>query len=779
MKRLLFILIALIQCVNVWGQDDLTLTKCEAYLPSVLLDNTVLKESVVNEFLKDSSYGQAGKAPSAKKYWVVYSDRADNKTYRNSNGTAAYKTVGWNEELRIARISGKYALVYSEPNAKVKWPNISKDAIAMGWIPMDNLLLWDTCLADDKGIFYKALVCRNVDAGNDTSSGKVGKRYLHPTLQSRSLDMDAGVRFYFIMKRDKGGKVLLATQDNVNGVSSKVLYGWLSPNAYIAWNQRSCIEPTWDIEDVEYLASKRAEAQIYDDEGDLASSWQFAEKAGDDDDKYRMAPGMLRFPILDGTTETKYECSSFGAQDIAVDERRLEILKKKQNIKLIIVIDGTRSMGKYFSSVYEAIQKGCEFFDEDKFSLQVGVVIYRDYPDGQKGLVEIFPFSRPNDTNLYNFLQKGGEYGIGSAKADLTHTEALFYGINEAIDKLKLDPSESNVMLVVGDCGNAENDPKAPTQKEIEEKIIKYEINLLSFQVRNRDAEAWDIFNTQMRTINMNTLQAKYDAISDEETKIISARRGNGFEFRNSARQDPSLIGEELFFGINRYATVGLDIDPEVLTELIRESLKTYAKVVQNQINLIVNPSYIPVSAEIKSSVGFRQNQNWLKKHGLETSTELLAFRGTTAKTYNEVVEYYKPVLFITDRELSELLRRLEPVYQVANKANSDDRKPYIDAIKALLRGFVPDLTDDDMYKMGMSAITNMIQGLNVSSAAMNGEYTLNDIAEKISKPTYRDLVNSFANKYRALKSLYDGDYKYKKEFNNAIYYWIPIEDLP
>ena len=744
-------------------------------MPRAILDNMILKESIVNNFMADPTYGQVGKEPSSKKYWIVYSDRADNNTYVAPGSTRVYKTLGWNEPLRIARISGKYALVYVEPNKKVKWPKISPDAICMGWIPMDHLLLWDTCLADDKGILYKALVCRNVDATQSSSSGK---RYLHPTMQSKSVSMDSGIRFYFIMKRDKGGKVLLASQNHMNGASDKVLFGWLSQSSFIPWNQRSCIEPTWDEDDVRYLACKKAAAKIYDNEGDQASTWNFQIKGGENDDyKYRMAPSMLRFPILDGTNETTYECSSFGSQDVAADERRKDIYEKLLNINFTIVIDGTKSMGKYFPAVYKAIQEGCEFFDEQKYKIKVGVVIYRDYADGEHGLVEVFPFSRPDDKNLFDFLQSGGSYGIKSAPADKTHTEALFYGINEALDKLKVRPGESNVMLIVGDCGNAANDPKGPTQKEIEEKLIKKGVNLLSFQVRNQEVEAWDLFNKQMQLINANILQAKYDDIL-KGTKVISKRRADGYEFQNSARREEGFSGAELFFGVNKYATVGTEIQPEVLTNLMKNTLKRYADVVQYQVDITVNPPVVSVSDEVKNATGFVQDRKWFEKKGLTTSTDLLAFRGTTPKYYNGEIQFYKPILFITSEELTELLRRLEPVYQVANNTNSDYRKPYIDAIKALLKSFVPELTSAQMDQMGVSNITKMIQGLNESSASMN-EYTLLEIAEKVPPQKYRTLVRDFANKYLALRTLKDAGYKYVKDFNNAKYYWIPIEYLP
>ena len=773
MKRLLSLLFVLMQCASVWGQNTILGTECKAYLPQILLDNKILKETDANKILNDPSYGQSNN--KTRRYWNVCSDREDNYTYKTPGGTEVKDTLGFNDVVRIAQIEGDYALVYKEPRKAVIWPVISSEAEAMGWIHMDNLLLWDTSLANDVGILYKALICRNVDA--KSSDNSTGKRYLHPTSTSSEFDMDSGIKFYFVMKRDKSGRVLLATQSSMSGISKQILFGWLDPSSFIPWNQRSCIEPNWHIDVVEYLASKNVYAKIYDKDGDVASNWPFVKKEGTDFYKYRWPEEILRFPILDGTNETTYECSSFGAQDIQVDEQRKAILENKKNINLLIVIDGTESMRGYYLSVYNAIQQGCEYFDRQHYKLQVGVVIYRDYGDGNNGLVEVFPFRKPNDKNLMNFLNKGGEYGIKSVN-DATPTEALFYGMNKALEMFDSKKKESNIMLVVGDCGNDSNDKKAPTQQEIQKKFIDNNVNLVSFQVHNKSHHAWGDFNTQMISINRAVLKTQYDNLYSG-TKINSKRltdNGAGFEFRNSAR----ALDTELYFGVHRYATVGSDIPASVLTTLMSNTIKDYASVVQRLIDIAVNPA--PVSKEVKESVGFKQEQNWLKKEGLEKTKDLLAFSGTTPKYYNgdSKYPYYQPILFITDIEFDELLSRLEKVYNHSKKPEPKNRIPYINAIKALYKSFVPDLTDRQMNQMGLSALTELIQGLNVSTNALS-QYTLLDIndSNKVSPSKYKELLDTFSKKYETLLNYKNGNYKYVKDFNGTKYYWIPVEDLP
>lgn len=777
MRRLILLSFLFIQASVAFGQE--LPAKCSAFLPKDLLDNTVLRESVAHSLMNDPTYGQKGNRPDERKYWIVYSDRDANKTYTTPGGDKRHSLLRFNEPLRIAKITGDYALVYKEPNKRATWPRISADAECKGWIHMDNLLLWDSCLADEKGIYYKALVCRNVDA----SGSEFGKAYRNPVDKTSLYFMDGTMRFYFVMKRHSNGNVLLATQHTMSGDSDQVLYAWLPETSYIPWNQRSCIEPTWDEEDVEYLAAKKAKALVYDSQGNLASSASFkTNNKPYSEYKYRMNPNVLRFPILDGTTSTRYECSSFTSQDVgAVDpdlERRKQ-LEKLKRVNLAIVIDGTRSMNDYFMAVYKAIQEGCEYFDSAKYDIKVGAVIYRDYADGSEGLCEIFPYTKPNDPSLLDFLSTGGNYGIKSSSKDKTHTEALFYGMNEALDKLKADPEESSLMLVIGDCGNALNDAKGPSQSELEKKIVEQNVNVVAYQVRNIDSEAWNLFNRQILQIVKNTLQMKYDDLV-KGTRVKGKITADGQVFYNDVQPDA------LYIGSHKYATRGSTISPEVLVTLMKESLMTYSNLVQHHLDLIVSPEYMvtPMSGrteEVAQATGFEVNAEWLRKRVKNAGGELIGFRGWTDKKHPSGIAYYKPILFITSEEFLELIQRLEPVYQVSRNATSDYRKPYIDAIKQLLKSFTPGLTDAQLEKMGIYNVTEMIQGLNEASESMSSGRSLLEIGDErvVKAPEYRRIVTEFARKYENLLNLKHGRYEYVREFNNVKYYWIPIEDLP
>ena len=128
-------------------------------------------------------------------------------------------------------------------------------------------------------------------------------------------------------------------------------------------------------------------------------------------------------------------------------------MKKKFNINIGIVIDGTSSMKPYYAAVKDAIKESVEYFPPTA-KVKVGVVIYRDYTDGDY-VTECLPLTNPKyNSELAAFLDNGGKYGIKSAANDKTYTEALYKGIDTALDSFKFVDGESNILLVIGDCGN-------------------------------------------------------------------------------------------------------------------------------------------------------------------------------------------------------------------------------------------------------------------------------------------------------------------------------------
>jgi hypothetical protein len=164
-------------------------------------------------------------------------------------------------------------------------------------------------------------------------------------------------------------------------------------------------------------------------------------------------------------------------------------------------------------------------------------------------------------------------------------------------------------------------------------------------------------------------------------------------------------------------------------------------------------------------------------KIGKISGPKIVSFKGYTPKNHVSGRSYYKPVLFISSDELKTLVMKLSPVSRLAANP-TQDRSQFIAALKALIRGYIPDLTQEAMDKICMNDITALAEGLHEPTAVTKSIAEISD-PHKVSYAEYVSILKSFANKFRKIDQISKIDYKYVMEFNGAKYYWIPIEDLP
>ena len=800
-KLILFFSIVILGATSVYAQPDLP-NKCEVFYPEVLLSSSVLKEQDANALLKSSDYGQ-NNPPRNVKYWIAYSDRSNNTTYTAPGGTEKYKTLEFGQKVRIAKIQNRYALIYKEPVEDEAYPRISQHAESMGWISMDNLLLWHSSIADPKGIYYKALLCINLDAVGSS----LGKIYLNPKDKTNYNAVKNDMNFYFVMKRE-GNLALLSRVHTMDALADNLLIGWLSNDSYVEWNQRACIEPTWDQKDVEYFADEKVQAIIYDSpqfkEAVNKITFKRKEQTGQyDKHMYRQHPDLLRFPILDNGTAELYNCSTFGTADgkvanvetiaeegASASSYKESVLREMTNINIGIVIDGTSSMESFYPAVKEALKQSIKVFDESKYKVKVGLVIYRDYSNGEWATEKV-KLTNPKNPKLDSFLDTGGEYGIKSG-GDKTYAEALYLGINTAIDELGFNKNHSNILLVIGDCGNDVEDDKIK-QEDIINKLVEQNINLIGFQVRQGNHDAFNLFNSQMGKILKSSLEKRYaqllantkvEKTGNEDVSVKIAETKDGYKLINK--------DDDLFVGSLNYPSFGEEMPVSKLSNLIEEDIIDFADMIQKHINL-VDLSLLPGFANSSNSEGFSKFEEAFVRSKLgderyevaQQAGAMFAFKGYTPKKHTSGTDFFKPIIFISSDELNTLIERLAPVNAASSQLHSDpnaDRSSYITAMKSLIQVMVPDeASDERMNKMTYDEIMQLASGLNVSAAALNKGYSLAELASPEAVPfsQFSGLISDFNRKFKKLQDLKTKPYKYSKTMSGVKYYWLPVEDLP
>lgn len=768
-------------------------------------DRDILKASDTKSILKPP-YGQDGRK-SGLSYWVVFSDRENNTAYMTPDGKTPCGALKFGERLYVAEIQNGYALVFYDP--KNDYPRISANHQSKGWVPMTNLLLWDKGLSDEIGISQKAVICADLDKKGNIKDDEERQRYSSPTA-SKGLALPTDMTFYYILKKS-GTRYLLGKNARIN--SGADLFGWVEESSFVPWNSRTCLEPTWDIDDVQYFTSKYVQWKIYPQRekmtGDAPCQQVFSTQKRDRKEKtpqyeeeyqYRTMPvAYLRYPILNGGDDQTYYCTTFGTlgkgnpnasskkTPSIDDDHRIAAsqIAQRKKVNIVIAIDGTSSMKAYFKSVQNALNEVEKFFTGDQ--VNVGVVIYRDKEDGQY-VTECFPanggFTQPRNQNLRKWLANGGEYGVQS-KAQGAQ-ESVFYGIDTAIDRFfpasKDMKLQSNILLVIGDCGD--NGKFKITRKQLVDKLAAQNISLMGFQVTNRDSEDYTSFNDQLTAIMKSSVQQRYDNMSSNPMTIVPEILQNGRGY-NMINQDNQL---NLFLGMHRFNPVK---NKPMLVDDLTASIEEILGIWKSSVDYLTTQgaNFVDHGAQesfsednvvgnqlLMDAIVAMLGGDRARAERLAKQNSLIAFRGYTYKE-KDARELFKVVVFFPAGELKNLVRSLEKVYE-ASQNETSDRRPYYDAMMNLARSAV---AQDQISSTSYYAILAKVFGL-VNYTPKHG-YTLDDIVDPNVVPykEYRKIVKQMQTSMEYLKNVTSTDYPFLLTYtaNNDKYYWLPSEYLP
>lgn len=814
MLKKLFVTGACVLAALVSANGQPALKGIVAVSKPAVLDKGILKESDIKTVLR-SPYGQDGRKTGLG-YWKVFADRKNTTVYSDPEGRTPCGTLYADGKLkqdemslRIADIKNGYALVYNDP--KNDYPKISAFAISKGWVPLSSLLLWDKGLCDDIGISQKAVICADLDKAGKLKKGAGHMVYKSPTDQD-GVPFQANMRFYYILKRE-AGRVLLGLNSVIKNYND--LFGWVDDSAFVPWNYRTCLEPTWDIDDVEYFTSKYYSWGVYVDKNKMTGHAPASEvfktairklASGEgpvyaEEYKYRTMPTVyLRYPILDGSEGDKFHCTTFGtlnkedlmqtAEDTKHNadddhQKAVDFLKERNIVNIVIVIDGTSSMQPYFNAVKKALNELEKDLDGQR--LNVGVMIYRDKEDNAY-VTECFPatggFTEPKNQNLRQWLDRGGKYGVRSVAPG--NMESVFYGIDSAIDRFfpasKNMKRQSNIMLVIGDCGD--NGKFGISRESLINKLAAQNISLMGFQVTNKDLDDYASFNEQLTYLMRSSIQKRYDAISKTPQRIrpVKLENGRGYDMNNTE-------GFNFFLGMHRFNPVkDTPMIIEDLTLAIEEivikwsaSIKYLTVLASDVINNgesepsfaqdDVAGSELTKQAIIEILGGDVQLYERLKKQN-----SLISFRGYSYKQ-KDMRDIFKIVVFFPAGELENLVKNLEKVNEAA-KSESADRRPYYDAMMNLAKTAV---AQDQISTTSYYAILAKVFGM--ASYEPKSGYTLDDIVDPNVVPykEYKKIVKRMHNSFERLQQVTQTKYPFtlNPAGSNDKYYWLPSEYLP
>lgn len=691
----------------------------EAYCPSFITIpmNTIQEAKFIAE-----GYGQN----HAGGYWDTYSDRSKNTTFTTSSCKEPYKTLGFKEKVRIAKIKNGTALVYSIPESDMNFPEIPPQELCMGWIPMDNLIIPRYALNSPLGNEIKILL-------NGRNKQDVENIFFSmPDGNSEVISNEYPNSFFYLIKKNDGNCLISASRS----IDFDSIIGWIDESSIIEWKGRLAIEPTWEPVNIRYFKEKSIECDINSaiGTGTHIGSIPYSLTAVNsyEEYNYHMRANEWRFPVITvkansincaipSTSHFLYDSMESIARDV-VPQNYSEVAG---GVNIVFIIDGSRAMEPCFPIISEKLGKIPAIIGKPT---KIGVVIYHDSRNSEH-MLESFPLADPGNMELFNFIDYGGNYGFKDNLSNAPICAAIRY----SIDSFDLNYNDSNYIIVIG--GNGDNSDTEDTPGTLAQDLKDRNISLFGIQVKSDPhSSSYRSFNYILEdiilhlkggdakdSVNMRKTDGEYGIVS----YIFSSDRGEAFEKQISV--ESGLMDEDVF---------------KFFLDGIIERIGTYAF---NPDGLQLNRIDIFSLANCNKKY---EGKDFFDESILYTKDQL----EQTMNTYR-TFSSLDPSSKACRAQLTGLLTK----YLSSNKTLECPAKEY--------------------SAMGYMEALLLREGVSIDDDTFKGEAIKDIISEKVvSDNRLKNIIDNFKRTCNLLEKVYLTPSTYSSIINGEKYYWVPLD---
>ncbi len=726
-------------------------------------------------------------ASGATNDWVVSSDRDNNLVYNSPTASEPNgKTMSFMDNFYVIDESDTHVqLIKYDPtviasNSSVRKVNMKK-AEYYGWAPKDQLLLWRNSLVDPNTDFnVKGLVVHSVKR---YVSGVGGEQqltlYNSPTLEKTAQNENDIRLFEFLYIYDKkDGSFLLGTSPKLqrsDAAAKKIVKGWLSEKNIRVWSQRLCIEPNSDLEAASERRTKGLKATLFSNY-DAALELKTGKPAKFkkilwDDDRYEdgYPPSEKRMPVmgeLDGKiyktgviTEVFSESNEkvySPAEKAKLDAEYNAIRDKKQNINMIFVVDGTQSNHPFFVPIINAVENSLNLFENANKKYELATFIYGK---SGEGVVARQPLTSNHSAVLQTLKNYRDKTELSQDNDDPTD---MYEAINTALRTL--DPEETNILILIGDAGNALNISNLSIIQKMKEK----ECGIISFQTRNVEGLSGRIYNKfvdQTKEFIVGTSQR-----TNLRPKLYEDE-GNTYRLRYPI--------EAALPGSLTYCSKGASMSQPELEEEIRQMLKAFEEQHEELLRDLDCRIYIDCKPGINDAVLeslLREIPDLDLRKLRDMDYQLFVEAYTPLQVDKLEYPLFKHVLFLTDRELYDLERKILRLLP-GESSGSQLREGIIKAYREMIGNHYG--SDRSVFDLTLGQAMEAVVGLPSTSDLLNS-YTLKDLEDRkeVSDDDIRDIYYYIDEKLVEMRRVIGNpDYFFRSRDNT--YYWVPQDMVP
>ena len=723
-------------------------------------------------------------------FWIVYVDREGVKSHKEPSPYGKTERVlSFMDAFFVAKVENGYALLYEEKKSMENL-EISRKAKAIGWVSVDSLLLWTTCPRTIGQVYQKAVILKDIDAIqnkrdiNETSPefSKSPNRLINNGWRATDLE------FYFVYKTSHGAVLLFEDSKlPAMGQIDKVKKGWMRRGLYTNWNERLCYEPCFDNSSIGGYAAifrTKQDALRYKQTGDYESnSPLWVEKLNGK----RWAPNMVRFPVLDmnnsgyiaqvgtiGSIGDGKVVNSGNQDEVRRIRNKIDAIERKMDrVNVVFVMDGTSSMKNYYQPMARALQNAMNQNEMRGSNMYFGAVVYRNYADGDR-LTEMKQLTQDYQS-VANWLVSRECKSIGES-----HYEAMYYGLDYALDKMSWSKDNCNFIILVGDAANAANDKKGKTMDGVVRGMTNYGINFVAFQANHLNHAAYHDFAMQIQQI-----------MTKELSQLMGRKVKRGdFHLTNQLYQVRSNEDEwPIYSSAYRFAEIDKSESASELENIVERKIIDFKEQANSQL-IVLRQTIENLSGDFQSGglagtkFDPRRIESILQQIGL-TEADIIALKeanttlkvkGYTTRTADNK-DVFEPCVFMAKAELDDLISSLE---RVTRSTTTNRRQDLQNAMKTLALSYIGqgkdanDLSVDDV----MEAVSGLTSGTGKNVLA---GVNLKDISNPslVTDSQIEDFIDQIQHDVNILRARSSDSKCFFKSKNGLRYYYILLSDMP
>ncbi|MCF7885229.1 MAG: hypothetical protein K9M80_01935 [Candidatus Marinimicrobia bacterium] len=754
--------------------------------------------------------------------WEVYSDRSNNLTFHSPRGEQ-YKQAGFMEQFFVLEERAECLHIVKDPN--LQKDTLSAEAVDYGWIPKQNLLLWSNNLVTQKGqINRKAMILNTVEQLKSENAGDKPDivRFRESPVNNAQLTGEESrlFQFFYIFKKSENGDYLLLGKNSFFGETSvnTVIKGWVPNDRSVLWFNRVAIEPNWEYEAVQ--ERKNGKKAKFFSNIDAARSFKLGAPQDKKDiiwkndplSSERLIGEWRRFPVLrndpadpailntgvmgDIYTEQGKKLAKM-SEKIAKTQNKIDkLIAQKRKIKIVFVVDGTRSMQKVFKAVSQAIRNSTKDLNleyRNKYgenAIDFAGVIYRDYSESRRLRVRTRGFKSTQSFESFFNPEKAKDI------SNNTHAEAPYLGLETALKSLGLKEDETNVIIQLGDAGNHVPDQEGRTPEKIAEMMADNYCHYISIQVHKPSvSQVYDNFTSQSKKIALQAAQKYHRILSEKYKGLFNLSdleweiEGGNYNLKESplaakvvAMDDGETMNEsEIQHEIEKFIG-GVDASNDSLITRINR-ITAGASYTEEQRKAEKNSEGDFYTLPFSEGIWAVFQQSGLSVDELATlkvnKYQVYTPGYTSMRVEGQTHDLFKRVLLMDATELGDLERTLRQLRSATT--GSQRRDALYNTWMQILKEYLGEAGNTQFKDLTMEQINRKLWELPGTNSLISN-IKLKDIynERKLTDSELNKYIDSILRKHSKIQNIFFSQgYKYGFRSNERPYYWIKEELLP